>query len=98
MNPNTRLTLVMNRTIISTPESAFEALINPSEMSKWFTTEHVADNRVLTTPEHSGLRSQADYEDMKGGWSWALDSLKSYLETGQPIVHEEWVKAWSGKK
>jgi uncharacterized protein YndB with AHSA1/START domain len=42
--------------------------------------------------EHSGLESEADYEDMKGGWSWALDSLKSFLETGKPISHEVWLR------
>lgn len=52
-----------------------------------------ADGRVIVTLEHSHLKSQADYNDMNSGWSWALDSLKSYLETGKPISHEEWQKS-----
>lgn len=43
--------------------------------------------------EHSRIRDEAGYEDMKTGWSWALDSLKSYLETGSPIPYETWEKA-----
>ncbi|MEW6406813.1 MAG: hypothetical protein AB1649_33955, partial [Chloroflexota bacterium] len=31
---------------------------------------------------HSQPASEGDYNDMDGGWSWVLDSLKSYLETG----------------
>ncbi len=34
---------------------------------------------------HGKLASQQDREHMKGGWTWAMDSLKSYLETGKPI-------------
>jgi uncharacterized protein YndB with AHSA1/START domain len=42
---------------------------------------------------HAGLRTGKDVEDMKGGWSWALDSFKSYVETGEPITHEAWLQA-----
>jgi uncharacterized protein YndB with AHSA1/START domain len=52
-----------------------------------------ADGAVTVTLEHSHLASQADYEDMNGGWSWALDSLQSYLEAGRPISHEDWLKS-----
>ena len=41
--------------------------------------------------EHTGFRSPEDVEQMKGGWSWALDSFRSYLETGEPIPHETWL-------
>jgi len=51
------------------------------------------DGQVTVTLDHSHLNSQADYDDMMGGWSWALDSLRSYLETGKPISHEAWLKA-----
>src|SRR4030067_2936575 len=131
MNPDSKLTLILNKTVISTSKHAFEAFIEPAEMSQWFTTSAKADLRVggkysnadgdrgefltldpprevaftwenskhcpgtvvtvsftsesagmvLISLEHSGLRSQADYEDMQGGWSWALDSFKSYVET-----------------
>jgi len=42
---------------------------------------------VTVRLEHSRIRSQAGYLDMKEGWTWAMDSLKSYLETGKPIPH-----------
>ena len=32
-------------------------------------------------------------ETMKEAWAWALDSLRSYLETGKPISVEAWEEA-----
>jgi uncharacterized protein YndB with AHSA1/START domain len=40
---------------------------------------------------HSGIATKREWKEMKQGWSWALDSLKSYLETGRPITHEAWL-------
>ncbi len=40
--------------------------------------------------EHSKLRTSNDFEDMKEGWSWALDSLKSFLESGEIVAFHEW--------
>ena len=40
---------------------------------------------------HELLASQQDVEDMTGGWSWALASFKSYLETGNPVRHDDWL-------
>jgi hypothetical protein len=34
---------------------------------------------VVVTATHSRLRHQTEYADMKEGWQWAMDSLKSYL-------------------
>jgi hypothetical protein len=34
---------------------------------------------------------------MREGWTWAMDSLRSYLETGAPIPHEDWLKARKSK-
>ncbi len=45
------------------------------------------DGRVTVRLEHSRIQTQAGYEDMKLGWTWAIDSLKSYLETGKPLPH-----------
>ena len=45
-------------------------------------------SRVEVT--HSRLSSKRDVEKMKEAWSWALDSLRSYLETGKPIPVETW--------
>ncbi len=42
---------------------------------------------VLT---HEKLPDQKGCEEMKEGWTWALTSLKSYLETGKAIGFEEW--------
>ena len=42
--------------------------------------------------EHRNIEDQSGYDDMKLGWSWALDSLKSFLEQGRPIPFEEWKK------
>lgn len=49
--------------------------------------------KVAVRLTHSKLRSKQDREGMKEGWSWAMDSLKSFLETGAPIRHADWVKA-----
>jgi uncharacterized protein YndB with AHSA1/START domain len=40
---------------------------------------------------HEKLPDKAGVDDMKTGWSWALDCLKSYLETGKKIGYEEWL-------
>jgi uncharacterized protein YndB with AHSA1/START domain len=41
--------------------------------------------RVAVRLEHSRIKTQAGFQDMKEGWTWAMDSLKSYLETGKPL-------------
>ncbi len=43
--------------------------------------------------EHSKLASQEDFEEMKLGWTWALECLKSFLETGEIFSFEEWREA-----
>jgi len=43
--------------------------------------------RVTLRLEHSRIQTQAYFQDMKEGWTWAMDSLKSYLETGEPLPH-----------
>ncbi|MBC8064458.1 MAG: SRPBCC domain-containing protein [Chlorobia bacterium] len=42
---------------------------------------------VLT---HERLPDKKGCEEMKEGWTWALTSLKSYLETGKAIGYEAW--------
>ena len=39
---------------------------------------------------HSGLNGEKEREDMKTGWTWALDSLASYLEKGERIWYKDW--------
>lgn len=45
--------------------------------------------KSLIRLEHSRLKNRGEFEDLKNGWGWALDSLRSYLETGRPIPYEE---------
>lgn len=39
---------------------------------------------------HSKLGSPDDASDLMLGWEWALDSMKSYLETGAGIGYRDW--------
>lgn len=39
---------------------------------------------------HSNLQTEGDKDDSELGWNWAMDSLKSFLETGKPLSWEEW--------
>lgn len=55
-----------------------------------FETE--AEGEVNIYLEHSGLLTPDHVRDMETGWNWALESLKSYLETGKPILFEDWQK------
>lgn len=54
--------------------------------------ESIGKGQVRLSLEHSGIRDEDGDRDMTNGWSWALDSLKSFLETGSPIPHEVWEK------
>jgi hypothetical protein len=41
---------------------------------------------------HSGLeKKERGLDGLYGGWSWALSSLKSYLETGNGVDHDAWM-------
>ncbi len=42
-------------------------------------------HRVTVRLDHTKLKSRAEFEEMREGWSWALDSSKSFLETGRAI-------------
>jgi len=50
------------------------------------------DGKVRIELTHEKLRSKKDAEDLKEGWSWAMDCLKLFLETGEKITFEEWEK------
>ncbi|MFQ5907243.1 MAG: SRPBCC domain-containing protein [Thermoplasmata archaeon] len=50
------------------------------------------EEKSLIRLEHSRLKNLQEFEDLRKGWRWALDSLRSYLETGRPIPLEEWVQ------
>jgi len=48
---------------------------------------------------HSGLpKKERGLDGLYGGWSWALASLKSYLETGSPVAHDAWLAGQKRKK
>ncbi len=40
------------------------------------------DGRVVVRVTHSKLPDAASRDDLRGGWKWAMGSLRSYLETG----------------
>ena len=46
--------------------------------------------KVSAALTHGRLRSRRDVAKMKEAWSWAMDSLRSYVETGDPIGVAEW--------
>jgi uncharacterized protein YndB with AHSA1/START domain len=50
-----------------------------------------AEDRVTVKLTHRRIRSEEEREALRSHWSWALDSLKSYVETGAPIPHDVWV-------
>jgi uncharacterized protein YndB with AHSA1/START domain len=56
------------------------------------TFEAEAEDGVGIELRHSELSSDDHVRDMETGWSWALASLKSYLETGKPVQFEDWQK------
>ncbi|HEU4333309.1 MAG TPA: hypothetical protein VFT32_02325, partial [Candidatus Eisenbacteria bacterium] len=47
---------------------------------------------------HERLASRKDAAKMKEAWSWALDSLRSYVQTGAPIAVEAWERERRAKK
>lgn len=50
------------------------------------------DGSSLVNLRHEKLDSEEGVKDMMTGWQWAMESLKSYLETGKHITFEEWQK------
>lgn len=46
--------------------------------------------KVMIGLGHTKLASKQDSDDLREGWSWALDSLKAFLETGKGVGWEEW--------
>ncbi|MCE9637201.1 MAG: SRPBCC domain-containing protein [Planctomycetes bacterium] len=40
---------------------------------------------------HCRIKTAEEREELRALWSWAMDSLKSYAETGVPIAREDWV-------
>jgi uncharacterized protein YndB with AHSA1/START domain len=46
--------------------------------------------KISAALTHRKLRTRRDVTKMKEAWSWAMDSLRSYVETGTPIDVTEW--------
>jgi uncharacterized protein YndB with AHSA1/START domain len=42
---------------------------------------------------HERLGSDEEVANLTEGWSWALDSLKNYLEKNEPIAFDQWKAA-----
>jgi len=53
--------------------------------------------RCTVAVEHLKLASADDAAEMKQGWSWAMDSLRAWLETGTPIAYEAWLVERKGR-
>lgn len=51
-----------------------------------------SEGRVVISITHTGIRSRKECARMLEGWSWAVDSLKLFLETGKSISYDEWKK------
>jgi len=51
------------------------------------------DGRTTIRLSHTRLGSADDVADLRTGWSWAMDSMKAYLETGEGIRYDDWVGA-----
>lgn len=54
------------------------------------TFRDVARGRVLVRLLHRELKSEAEVDQMREGWQWALTNLKYFLEEGRTITFEEW--------
>lgn len=52
--------------------------------------------KVSASLAHRKLRTRRDVAKMKEAWSWAMDSLRSYVETGSPIGVAEWERGRKG--
>ena len=57
-------------------------------------TEKEAD-KVTVRISHEGLANRHEVEDLKTGWTWAMESFKSYVTTGQGIEYASWQAARS---
>jgi len=49
--------------------------------------------KVAVRVTHTKLKTQKDRKEIKEGWSWALDSFKSYVETGEGIEYDQWLES-----
>ncbi len=52
----------------------------------------ISEDKTKIILIHSNLESEFHLNDMGKGWRWALENIKSYLETGKTITFDEWEK------
>lgn len=62
-----------------------------SEVEVAFTSKGNTKTQIVLT--HEKLVSKKEVDDLREGWSWAMDSLKSHLETGKNIPWSDWKAA-----
>ncbi len=48
------------------------------------------DGRTTVRLSHTRLAGAEEVADLRTGWTWAMDSLKAYLETGVGVRYAEW--------
>ncbi len=55
----------------------------------WFNSR--GPEKTVVTLQHEKLADRKAHEAMREGWSWALDSFRSYIETGKAMKHHDWL-------
>lgn len=51
------------------------------------------EDRSIVKLTHRRIRSAEEREDLRSHWSWAMDSLKRWVETGSAIPLDAWLVA-----
>ncbi len=54
--------------------------------------EPPVDGETAVSLRHYKLGAQSDADKMKSCWTWTLDNLAQFLETGKPLSMAEWKK------
>lgn len=63
-----------------------------------FTVARAPSGKTQVRVTHERLENRKDAAKMKEAWSWALDSLRAYVQTGAPIAVEEWERLRRARK
>lgn len=56
-----------------------------------FNSSDSDNTKIILT--HLKLENEFHIKEMTTGWTWALVSLKSYLENGKPVTYNEWLNS-----
>jgi len=57
------------------------------------TFQSKGDKKCAVMIAHDRIQTRQEADDLRAGWGWALDLLKSYLETGKQISYADWETA-----